>query len=106
MLSEKVGKVSFRVTDPQSGASWTVQPDQYLSPLQVERTAINPDMILQTAHIIASDYRPKGYPVVEVRADAFVAFNGRSNQRLIDPTTDLVAESRTVWSKDWTLQER
>ena len=105
MLSEKVGNVSFRVTDPQSGASWTVEPVRYLSPLQVERTASDPDMILQTAHIIAADYRSRGYTGVEVRADAFVAFNGRPYTRLIDPTTDLAAESRSVWTKDWLLNE-
>ena len=106
MLSEKVGYVSFRVVDPLSGATWTVRPDAYLSPLQVERTAIDPDMILQTAHIIAADFRSRGYTAIEVRADAFVALNGRPHRRLIDPETDLAAESRTVWAKDWVLPDR
>lgn len=106
MLSEKVGKVTFHVTDPQSGAAWTVGPDDYLSALQVERTAIDPDMILQTAHIIAADYRARGYADVEVRADVFVAFNGRQHKRLIDPEINLAAESRTVRPKGWILPER
>lgn len=105
MLSEKVGNVTFRITDPRNGTTWTVLPSEYLSPLQVERTAIDPDMILQTAHIIAADYRSRGYTSVEVRADAFVAFNGRPHRRLINPAIDLASMPRTVWAKDWVLPE-
>ena len=104
MLSEKVGHVSFRVTDPRTGGTWTVRPEEYLSDMQVERSAIDPDMILQTAHIIAADYRSIGYPSVEVRADAFVALNGRPHKRLIDADIDLAIEHRTVLAKDWVLR--
>ena len=106
MLSEKAGDVSFRVTNPINGATWSVQPDAYLIPSQVERSAIDPDMILQTAHIIAADFRSRGYAAIEVRADAFVALNGRPHRRLINPDTDLAAQSRTAWAKDWVLPER
>ena len=104
MLSEKVGHVSYRVTAPQSIEAWTVYPHEYLSDMQVERTAIDPDMILQTAHIIAADYRAVGYSRVEVHADAFVSLNGRPYRRIIDPGTDLAAESRTMLAKDWILR--
>lgn len=104
MLSEKVGYVSYRVTDPQTSQAWTVYPHVYLSDMQVERTAIDPDMILQTAHIIAADYRTAGYTSVEVRADAFVSLNGRPYRRIIDPGIDLAAEARTVLAKDWVLR--
>ena len=48
-------------------------------------------MIRQTAHIIAADFAERGYPDVAVAADAFVAFNGRANARLIDPDANLAA---------------
>ena len=104
MLSEKVGYVTYRVTDSRTGLARTVHPGEYLSDLQVERTAIDPDMILQTAHFISADYESKGYTGVEVRADAFVALNGGPYRRLIDPDTDLANVSRTVLTKDWVLR--
>ena len=103
MLSEKVGFVQYRVQDPHSGQSWTVFPEDYLTPLQVERMAIQPDMILQTAHFIAGDFAARGYPGVVVTADAFVAFNGRANARLIDPNANLAAIKPGLTPKWWVL---
>ena len=48
MLSEKVGFVQYRVR-AATGQSWLVEPDEYLTPLQVERMSFQPDMIQQTA---------------------------------------------------------
>ena len=77
MLTEKVGYVRYRVREPATGQSWLVEPDEYLTPLQVDRMSFQPDMIRQTAHIIATDFSERGYTDVVVNADAFVAFNGR-----------------------------
>ena len=103
MLSEKVGYVSYSVTDPKTGDRWIVHPERYLTGMQVERVAIDPDMILQTAHLIADDYRSMGYSSVSVRADAFVSLNGRSYRRIVDPEIDLAGETRTVLPKGWIL---
>lgn len=103
MLTEKVGFVQYRVRDPAGGQSWTVFPEDYLTPLQVERMAIQPDMILQTAHFIASDFAARGYPGVVVTADAFVAFNGRANARLIDPNANLADIKPGLAPKWWVL---
>ena len=91
MLSEKTGFVQYRVRHPATGQTWTAFPDAYLTPLQTERMAIQPALILQTAQLIAADYAGRGYPGVAVYADAWVAFNGRPNARLIDPDTNLAA---------------
>ena len=61
-----------------------------------------PDMILQAAHLVADDFRTRGIDV-EVRADAFVAFNGRAYQRLVDPEVDLAAVARRPGPKSWLL---
>ena len=103
MLTEKVGFVQYRVRDLGTGQTWLVDPDDYLTPLQTERMAIQPDMIRQTAHFIANDFAARGYPNVTVAADAFVSFNGRPNSRLIDPTTDLASIKPGVTSKGWVL---
>ena len=103
MLSEKTGFVQYRITDPATGQTWFAFPDAYLTPLQMERMAIQPDLILQTAHIIAADYAAHGYPGVIVNADAYVAFNGRPNARLIDPTANLAAIKPGPAPKWWVL---
>lgn len=103
MLTEKVGFVQYRVLDPASGRAWLVSPDEYLTPTQVERMAIQPDLILQTAHIIAADFARRDYDGVAVRADAFSSWNGRPNARLIDPDADLAAIAPGVAPKAWIL---
>ena len=84
MLTEKTGYAQFRVTDTATEQEWLVYPEEYLTHLQAERMAYQPDMILATAHFIAGDFERKGRNV-EVRADVFVAFNGRPAVRFIDP---------------------
>ena len=103
MLTEKVGFVQYHVRHPETGLSRLVSPDEYLTPLQTERIAFQPDMILQTAHIIAADFAEQGYHDVAVTADAFVSFNGRPNARLIDPAVNLAAIKPSLAPKSWTL---
>ena len=103
MLSEKVGFVQYRVRDPSTGQSWLVEPGDYLTPLQVERMSFQPDMIQQTARMIAADFAERGYGDVVVNADAFVAFNGRPNARLIDPDADLATVQPGLAPKPWVL---
>ena len=103
LLTEKSGFTEYRVTDPASGRSWLVNPDAYLTPLQAERMATQPDMILATAHLVRDDFREHGYPLVEVYADAFVAFNGRAYARFIDPDANLAREPQGIGPKRWVL---
>ncbi len=105
MLTEKVGFVQYRVRDPETGQSWLVEPAEYLTPLQTERMSFQPDMIQQTASIIAADFAQRGYPGVVVNADAFVAFNGRANTRLIVPEVDLASVQPTLSPKAWVLPQ-
>jgi hypothetical protein len=103
LLTEKTGFAEFRVADPATGRTWLVTPDAYLTPLQVERSAFRPDMLLQTAHIVAGDFAARGIPGVQVYADVFVTMNGRPSRRLIDPAADLASKSETLRHKDWLL---
>lgn len=102
MLTEKVGNVRFWVTDTATGEQWFQYPEKYLTPLQAERMAYQPDMILATAHIIAREAKRQGRDVA-VRADATVAFNGRRATRLIDPRVDLAQEKQGLGAKSWIL---
>ena len=102
LLTEKTGHIRFNVTDTATGEQWVEYPDNFLSPLQAERMPYQPDMILQTAHIIADDANERGLDV-EVRADSFVAFNGREAARFIDPEVDLAQVEPGLWPKTWVL---
>ena len=104
LLTEKVGLVEYRVHDPATGRRWRTWPEQYLTPLQAERMATQPDMILETAHLIASDFAGRGYPSVQVFADVFVAMNGTEASRLVDPRVDLAAVSHGLAPKAWLLR--
>ena len=103
MVTEKTGQARFRVTDPATGEEWLEYPEEYLTPLQVERMAYQPDMLLATAHLIADDLDRRGRPGVEVRADVFVAFNGRRAERFIDPDVDLARVEPGIGPKAWVL---
>ena len=106
LLTEKVGMVEYRVHDPATGQRWRVLPDDYLTPLQSERMTTQPDMILETAHIIARDFADRGHDSVQVFADVFVAMNGRESSRLVDPDADLAAISNSLAPKKWLLPQR
>ena len=103
MLTEKVGFVRYRVREPGTGQSWLVEPGEYLTPMQSERMAFQPEMIRQTAHLIADDFANRGHGDVTVAADAFVTFNGRPNARLIDPTVDLATVRPGIGPKSWVV---
>ena len=60
-------------------------------------------MVLAAAHIIRDDFIDRGHEVVQVRADAFVTYNGRAAARLIDPDIDLALVAPGVGAKPWVL---
>ena len=103
LLTEKVGMVEYHVYDPATGQRWRVLPEDHLTPLQTERMATQPDMILETAHIIALDFTDRGNESVQVFAEVFVAMNGRENSRLVDSEVDLAAVNHSLAPKTWVL---
>ena len=68
MLTEKVGDVSFRVSgldgdgyrEGEGERELVIHPEEYLTPVQAERMAYQPDLILATAHIIRDDFANHG----------------------------------------------
>ena len=104
MLLEKEGMATFYVEDPDTERHWVVSNQEFLTAFQEKRMAIRPDHILQFAHYIAKRYAHR-YTIQEpiVRADVYVAMNGRVSQRLIDPTVNLATKSRGIGQKDWVL---
>lgn len=103
MLTERTGFVEFEVADPINGTTWTASPELLLDQWQTAQVTSRPDLILATAHLIADDFAHRGHPDVEVRAEAWVSFNGRPRVRWIDPTVDLAAIARTAPANAYVL---
>ena len=103
LLTEKTGLVRYWVTGPTINGERLVYPEEYLTPAQAERAAYQPDLILATAHIIRDDFLSQGHERVEVRADAYVAYNGRPAARLIAPEVDLARVRPGIAPKPWIL---
>lgn len=102
LLVERVAAVTFRVTEPSTGRTWTADPTALYTPTQLRAMSGEPDLIHQAALAIAAEERARGREV-EVRVDAWLSFNGRPAARWIDPTVDLAAEPRTLWHRRWLL---
>lgn len=103
MLMEKNGDITFTVTDPATARTWIVDLNDYLTRQQIRMMSTQPDMILAFAHHLADDFRRRGHPGVEVRADAHVSLNGRPPQRLVDPSVDLARHEEGLHPKRWIL---
>lgn len=103
MLTERATHVVYRVTDPSAGITFEVSADQVLEEWQVSAATVRADLVLTTAHLIADDFRPTLGDDVEVRVDAFVAWNGQLRERWIDPDVDLAALDRSASASGYVL---
>ena len=104
MLVEKTGQATFFVHDPTTGHSAEVENRSYLTAYQEKQMAIQPDMILQYAHFLEREYRREyGLDSVEITVDCFVALNGRTSRRFIDPGADLTKLKDGFHHKPWIL---
>lgn len=102
-LRTKSGEAVFTVTDPASGQTWTIKPEEHLKSHQLMKMITKPDLIVHFAHYLAELKRREGYANVEVRARAMVSLNGREPQLLIDPTVDLAKEEVGLLPVRWIL---
>ncbi|MEM7539109.1 MAG: HTTM domain-containing protein [Chloroflexota bacterium] len=103
MLAEKTGHVTFTVEDPDSGISFPIYPNDYLTYQQEKQMSFQPDMILEFAHYLTRQLQAEyGYDVA-IYAEAYVSLNGRPSQLLIDPTVDLTKQVNNLSSKSWIL---
>lgn len=104
MLVEKNGQATFAVHDPATNRVAEVNNKEFLTDFQEKQMAIQPDFMLQYAKHLAGIYAER-YNITnpKVTADVFVALNGRTSQRFIDPEVDLVAETDNLLPKTWIL---
>lgn len=102
-LRTKGGEGVFNVTHPESGQTWTIEPQDYLERHQLTKVITKPDLVLLFAHHLAEEKRREGYENVEVRAQLMVSLNGRQPQLLIDPNVDLTKEQLSLLPTPWIL---
>ncbi len=103
MLMEKAGTATFYVTDRKSGRKGVVDNADFLKPHQEKQMAMQPDMILQYAHFLASHYASKGVHDPIVQVEAYVTLNARPSRLLIDPAADLTRIEDDWKPKEWIL---
>lgn len=101
MLVEKTGRVEFIVRSQPSGQTWTVDPGEYLTPLQVKMMSMQPHLIQRFAHHVGRRFRERGHEAVAVHARAHASLNGRPSRLLIDPTVDLMKQPVSLQPKAW-----
>jgi hypothetical protein len=100
-LRTKSGEAVFTITHPQSGQTWTINPEDYLPSHQLTKMITKPDLIVQFAHYLAEQKRREGYDDVAVRARVMVSLNGRQPQLLIDPKVDLAKTEVSLLPARW-----
>jgi hypothetical protein len=59
MLVEKTGRVEFIVQSRESDREWTVEPSDYLTPLQVKMMSTQPHLIQRFAHDLGRRFRDR-----------------------------------------------
>ena len=101
MVREKNGSITFVVRNKETGRTWHVTPERYLTRIQAREMSGQPDLILQLGHRIAQDFEGQGKGPVEVRVDALVSLNGREIQPLIDPAVDLTTVRDGLARASW-----
>ncbi|HEY8153062.1 MAG TPA: HTTM domain-containing protein [Myxococcota bacterium] len=105
-LRYKDAMASFRLTDPETGRNWQVDPSAELTARQVRKMAADPFMLQQYAHHLADLVTQPGRQRFEVRAIAAASLNGHLAEPIVDPTVDLAAVPRTLFGpNDWILPQ-
>jgi hypothetical protein len=103
MLMEKAGTATFYVKDGDEGREGSVVNHEFLNSHQEKQMAMQPDLILQYAHLLEDHYQQQGMKDPKVRAEVWVTLNARPAQLLIDPEVDLTAKTDRWAHKDWIL---
>ena len=95
MLIEKAGYCEFEVVDTTGNRHTMVRQSDQLNPQQEKLMSTQPDMILQYAHYLSSEYSKNWQTEVEVYAHCWCSLNGRGSTPYINSDINL-AKKKTV----------
>lgn len=103
MLMEKAGTALFKVEDRATGRSGYVDNRMFLNEHQEKQMAMQPDMVVQFAHVLHRHYAALGMTDPKVTAEVWVTLNGAPSALLVDPHRDLARESLGLHRYDWIM---
>ena len=102
-LREKRSILKITATDPATGRTWVLDPEQDLLPRQAKKVETFPDALLQYAHYHRDRLRQEGVADPVITVDWLCSLNGRPFQRLIDPTANLAVIEDSWRPAKWIL---
>jgi vitamin K-dependent gamma-carboxylase len=106
-LRDKAGRMEVTVRDPDTGREWKPDPEEHLTPWQINDATTRPDLTQQFARYIRDHYREReGLARAEVYVRAVCTVNRSQEADLIDPTVNLAEEPRNLWPKRWILRAK
>ena len=103
MLVEKKGNISFTVIDEKSDKRTVINNEDYLTPFQEKQMSFQPEMILQFAHYLKSEFIKNGYVKPNITVDSYVNLNGRLSRRFIKKDVNLLQFKESFKHKDWII---
>lgn len=110
MLMHKEGLATFYIHDKNTNGEIEIDNKNYLTKRQEEQMSTQPDMIIQYAHFLKSEFqdttlkiRSNNYRIQNpsVHADVYVALNGRTSQKMIDRKIDLSEKEYNLQHRNW-----
>lgn len=88
MLRSKSSNTSYRIKNKDTGKSYIVNLDDYLTPKQKRSASTKPDVIWQFAQHLKQKFQNNGQEIA-VYVDCKISVNGKPYKTLINPETDL-----------------
>lgn len=114
MLIEKAGYAQFYIHEPKMDRKMLIETRNYLTPQQEKMMSTQPDMILQFAHYISSEF--KDSTILEtngeiiklgnkpkITAEVKVSLFNKGSKDFINQNTNLSMENRGFMNKEWIL---
>jgi len=104
MLIEKAGFTNFRILNYETGHSFAVTNDSFLTAFQKKQMQTQPDFILEYAHYLGEHYkRELKNENIGVFAEGYISLNGRISKPFIDSKIDLLKVEDNFKHKSWIL---
>ena len=114
MLIEKAGYAQFYIHEPKMDRKMLIETRNYLTPQQEKMMSTQPDMILQFAHYLSSEFKDSTLTETngeiinlgnepKVTANVKVSLFNKGSKDFINPNTNLSEVNRSFKNKEWIL---